>query len=184
MPPTCPSLFLLGLLTLIIFGEEQNLRSSSLCKYGHFLSLRRKCSPHHVVVKHPSFNVKEQVLNSYKTTDKVIVLYTSIFTFWNSRWEDKIFRTNGSKHPPSLIRIFRKCNFRLLLSYVWTLPHLERFIAIVICWFCSVFGWWHISIRVLSFLCLHLDPPPYYIQAHCGIKESFCISLCGIYIFV
>jgi hypothetical protein len=78
---------------------SQNLWRSSLRKYIHFhvtsslLGEKKSILSSTFLPRHPSFNVKEQVLNSYKTTGKVTVLHTFIFMFLNSRRKDKIFRT-------------------------------------------------------------------------------------------
>jgi len=45
-----------------------------------------------------TLNVSNQVSHPYKTTGKIIVLYTLIFIFLNSKLQDKRFALNDSKH--------------------------------------------------------------------------------------
>jgi hypothetical protein len=50
----------------------------------HFISLWSKYSPQHPVLKHSlcfSYNVRDQVSHPYRTTGKIIVLYTYILIF-------------------------------------------------------------------------------------------------------
>jgi len=62
--------------------------------------------------------VTDQVSYPHKTTDKIIVLCTSIFIFWTDNW--KTGRTasapNGSRYTPHSISywLFREHNFDLL----------------------------------------------------------------------
>jgi hypothetical protein len=52
----------------MIFGDEYELESSSLCS---------------------SLNVRDQVSHPYKTTGTIMVLYILTFTFMESRWDNK-----------------------------------------------------------------------------------------------
>jgi hypothetical protein len=59
----------------------------------YFIPLRSKYSPWNSVLKHSVysfFNVRYQVSHPYKTTDRIMGLYILIFTFLDSRREDKL----------------------------------------------------------------------------------------------
>jgi hypothetical protein len=64
----------------------------SLISY-HFIFLRFKYCSQHPVLKRSSLryshNVRNQASYPYKTTGKIMVLYITIFTYLDSRWEDK-----------------------------------------------------------------------------------------------
>jgi hypothetical protein len=60
----------------------------------HFISLQAKFSPQHPVLKHTQsmFSyVRDEVSHSYRTTDKIIVLYIQTFTFLDDGRVDKRF---------------------------------------------------------------------------------------------
>jgi hypothetical protein len=91
----------LNLITLIIFGDECKLCSSSFC---YFLQPPRTSSllGQHILLTtlfsntlNPcsSLTVRHQISHPYKTTGKIIVLHILNFTFLHSRREDKIFWT-------------------------------------------------------------------------------------------
>jgi hypothetical protein len=65
-----------------------------------------------------SLNVRDQVSNPYKTKGKITVLYTLMFFFCDSRWENKIFWGEWWQEWPE---------FNLLLVSSW----------ILICYYCS-----------------------------------------------
>jgi hypothetical protein len=60
-----------------------------------FIPLRSKYSPKHPVFKAlnmcASLNVRDKVSHPYITTGKIFVLYVLIFTFLDTRLEDKRF---------------------------------------------------------------------------------------------
>jgi hypothetical protein len=96
MHATCPAhLILIDLTTLILLGAEWKLLSVSLRNFLHppvtsslfgqnilfstlFWNTLSLCSSH---------NVRGQVSQPYRTTDKIIVLGNLIFTFLHSRYE-------------------------------------------------------------------------------------------------
>jgi len=87
---TCPAhLIFLDFITQTTLGEEYGSWTSSLCS---FLD-----SPATVSLIGPNIlntlNVSHQVSHPHKTTGKIIVLYTLIFKFLDSKLEDKRFCT-------------------------------------------------------------------------------------------
>jgi hypothetical protein len=89
------------LITQTILGEEYRSLSYLLCSFLHspvtlsllgqntFLSIL--FSDTHSL--HPSLNVNDQVSHPYKTMGKIMILYVRIFTFLDSKLEDKRFST-------------------------------------------------------------------------------------------
>ena len=101
---TCPAhLFLLDLFTRTILREKYISLSSSLCSFLHYPVTSSLSGPNillstifsNTLSLLSSLNVSNQVSHPYKTTDKIIVLYTCIliFKFLDSNLEDKRFYT-------------------------------------------------------------------------------------------
>jgi len=67
--------------SLIIFGEEYRLQSSSLCSHLQLPSTSALLGPHILPSIHfsnihsPSLSARNKVSHSYKTTDKIVFLY-------------------------------------------------------------------------------------------------------------
>jgi len=93
---TCPAhLILLDLITWIILGEEYRSLCSSLCSFLHSPVTLSVLGPNilNTPTLRSSHNVSDQVSHPYTTTDKIIVLHIWIYTFLDSKLEDKRFCT-------------------------------------------------------------------------------------------
>jgi hypothetical protein len=95
---------LLYLITRKIFGDEYRSLSSSLCSLLHSpvassllgLNILLSILFSNTLSLCSSLSVRDQVSHPYKTTGKIIVLYTPIFVFLDSSLEDKRFCTDAS----------------------------------------------------------------------------------------
>jgi hypothetical protein len=101
-PASCPAyLILLDLITRTVVGEEYRSLSSSLCSFLYFPFTSFLLSPNillktlfsNTLILRSSLIVSDQVSYPYKTMGKIIVLYTIIFKFLESKLEDKRFCT-------------------------------------------------------------------------------------------
>ena len=89
------------LMTQTILGEEYRSLSSSLCSFLHSPVTSSLFSPNillstlfsNTLSLCSSFNVSDLVSQQYKTTGKIIVLYTLIFKLLDSKLIDKRFWT-------------------------------------------------------------------------------------------
>jgi len=95
---TCPAhLILPHFITQTVLGEEYRSLTSSLCSFLHSLVTSSLLGPNILLntllsntrTLRSSLNVSDQVSHPYKTTGKIIVLFTLIFKFLDSKLEDK-----------------------------------------------------------------------------------------------
>jgi len=92
-------LILLDYINPVIFGEKYRSLSSSLGSFLHSPVTSSLLDPNILLTTkysntlslHSSLNVRDQVSNPYKTTGKIIVLYSLMFIHWDSKLEYKRF---------------------------------------------------------------------------------------------
>jgi hypothetical protein len=86
-----PNCILCGVQTIKLINKQY---SAVLC---YFLLLRTNYLPQSPVTNTPglysSLNVRDHLSDLYERRDKTVVRYTSIFTFLDSKLEDKTFQT-------------------------------------------------------------------------------------------
>jgi len=95
-----------------MLGQEYRSLSSSLCSFLHSPVTLSLLGPNillstlfsNTLNPRASLNVSDQVSDPYKTTGKIIFLYTLIFVFLDSELEDKDSEPNNSNY--SLTSVF------------------------------------------------------------------------------
>ena len=89
----CPThLILLDLIIQIILGEDCRSLSSSLCSFLHYPVTSSLSGPN-------TLNLSDQVSCLYRTTGKIIVLYTLTFIFLDRKLAHKILHQMTSSIP-------------------------------------------------------------------------------------
>jgi len=132
---TCHTrLILLDLFTQIIFGEDYRSLSYLLCSFLHSPVTSSLLGPNFLLSTLfsntlsllSSLNASNLVSHSYKTTDKIIVLYILIFIFLDNKLEDKKFSTKWQQAFPDfnllLISSWTEFGSFGLIPNIWTLP--------------------------------------------------------------
>jgi hypothetical protein len=143
----------------------------------HIISLRSKYSPQHPVLKHPHLCSSLKVRPSFSPIRKN---YFLIFTFLDSKWEDKRFQIEWQQ-------AICKFNFLLISSWIkaWLVTVIHKYLnratfskdllAIFIVWFYPIFWWWH------SNICLVLSAFTSRPTSLVASSLSFCVLLYCIY---
>jgi hypothetical protein len=157
-------LLLLDLIILIILGEEQKARSSSLCNFLH--PPVTPCSKYppplfsYIFSLCSSLNIGGHVSHPNRTTGKIIVLYILIFKFF---WQQMRRQNVLDRMVASITKIKfpLESNFDLLLSSpnIWTVTHFQT-----ICLLCLYPNFdLHSGSQTATYtyfsLCLFLDQP-------------------------
>jgi hypothetical protein len=150
----------------------------------HFSSLRAKYfTQHHVHSRTlslcSSFNVREQVSHPYKTKGKIIVLYSLIFMFLDSRREDKGFWTEWYQVLPkfSLFLISSWIKFwfvTVVPKYLNCATFSKHLFATCMSWFCPA-SWWRESDMYLDFSAF-TSRPTFSSSNLLGLPRLYCIS--------